>query len=92
MTEYANGADGSCQSCGEETAEPWHAYCPDCYRDAQGWDEPGYGGQPRRPDPEELQLAHEQRVLSVNLRLAERMNDLERRVATLEREREGRAA
>ena len=37
---YSNGADGSCQNCGAETAEEWHAFCPDCYRVEMGWDEP----------------------------------------------------
>ena len=35
--EYSNGADGSCQECGAETAEEWHAVCPDCFAEQQGW-------------------------------------------------------
>lgn len=39
MSEYANGADGSCQECGAETDEEWHLYCRACYRRQQGWDD-----------------------------------------------------
>jgi hypothetical protein len=35
--EYANGADGSCQECGEDTDEPWHLLCRRCYAKEQGW-------------------------------------------------------
>ena len=28
--EYSNGADGSCQECGEPTEEEHHALCMDC--------------------------------------------------------------
>ena len=37
---YANGADGSCRVCGDDTAEEWHLYCESCYRAEMGWDEP----------------------------------------------------
>ena len=35
--EYSNGADGTCQECGADTDEEWHAYCPDCFAEQQGW-------------------------------------------------------
>src|SRR5262245_23087059 len=35
--EYANGADGTCQECGADTDEEWHAYCSACYAAQQGW-------------------------------------------------------
>ena len=41
---YANGADGSCADCGEDTAESWHLYCPDCFAEQQGWRRPGRDG------------------------------------------------
>ena len=47
MTEYANGADGRCQECGEPTEEEHHALCMDCWRSSVGW-------QPYRADGEAL--------------------------------------
>lgn len=37
--EYANGACGECQRCGEPTAEEWHAFCGPCFRIEQGYDD-----------------------------------------------------
>jgi hypothetical protein len=31
MTEYSNGADGSCVECGDDTDEEWQLYCTACY-------------------------------------------------------------
>jgi hypothetical protein len=39
MSVYANGADGSCRSCGAETTEEWHLFCGPCFRVEQGWDD-----------------------------------------------------
>jgi hypothetical protein len=49
--EYSNGADGSCQVCGEPTDEEWHTFCRDCFADQQGWtrrddDDDGRDGVP----------------------------------------------
>ena len=86
MSTYSNGADGSCQNCGAETAEEWHVYCSDCFRQAQGWDD-----EPRlfdsRPDSAALRFQQEDRERVSLLRLVERLGELERRVANLERER-----
>ena len=91
--DYSNSADGFCQSCGEATAEPWHAYCFECYREEQGWDEPEFrASAPRRPDPDALRWQHEERTRVVALDVLERLNELERRVARLEHQREGREA
>ena len=73
--EYSNGATGSCQSCGEATAEPWHALCADCYREEQGWS---------RPDADALRHQAEDRERVSTLRIIERLNELELRVARLE--------
>jgi hypothetical protein len=72
--EYANGADGSCQECGEPTDEPWHAYCPDCWRQQQGW---------TPPDRDALEQQHETRQHVSLLRVIERVDQLERQVAGL---------
>jgi hypothetical protein len=37
---YANGADGSCQHCGEATAQPWHLYCTRCFCGEEEYREP----------------------------------------------------
>jgi hypothetical protein len=37
---FSNHADGSCQTCGEDTEEPWHAFCARCYAEEQGWTSP----------------------------------------------------
>ena len=42
---YANGADGSCQRCGEPTDEPWHLLCRNCFAEERGWT------RPARPKP-----------------------------------------
>lgn len=35
--DYANDADGTCQECGADTAEEYHALCGDCYAEQEGW-------------------------------------------------------
>ena len=80
MTEYSNGATGSCETCGSETAEPWHLYCPSCL--------PRSRDGPTRPVPSrssELRRQHEDRTRIVFARLIEQVEDLGRRVAELER-------
>lgn len=74
-TEYSNGADGSCQECGEPTDEEWHAYCAECYAAREG---------SRRPDRDALARQHEDREVVSRLRLLERVERLERRVERLE--------
>jgi hypothetical protein len=80
--EYANGADGSCMDCGGDTDEPWHAYRTSCWRAQQG-----SGESPYRADSEGLRWQAEDRSRVVVARLIERLDELERRVAKLERER-----
>jgi hypothetical protein len=77
--EYANGASGSCQECGEATDEPWHAYCPSGYAQEQGWDAPG-----GHPAALTFSVVDERFV-----RLLQRMHELERRVERLERDAYG---
>jgi hypothetical protein len=68
---YSNDADGSCQECGAETAEEWHAYCADCYAEQQGW-------RPRPHTPERgAPLVLIERVEA----LERRLDALERRTA-----------
>ena len=82
MTEYANGADGCCQICGESTEEEWHAFCSSCYAEEQGW-----GPSRHRPDPDALRQQHEDRAQVVTTRLLERLDEIEIRVARLEHDR-----
>jgi hypothetical protein len=35
--EYSNGANGSCQECGADSDEEWHAFCARCFAGRQGW-------------------------------------------------------
>ena len=62
---------GSCNECGEPVEEEWHAYCPRCYAQEQGWDE---------PDPAPALTITDRRFE----RLLERLHDVEIRVARLE--------
>ena len=60
---------GTCRECGSPVAEGHHAFCPDCFRVQQGWREPSGG------EPGDL----------VTLRgLADRLDDIERRLEDLE--------
>jgi NMD protein affecting ribosome stability and mRNA decay len=70
--EYDNGADGSCQQCGGPTEAEWHAFCPDCFAEQQGWR--------RGRDRVALEGQHEQRQRTSMLRLVERVDELERAV------------
>lgn len=81
--EYSNGADGSCQTCGDPTDEPWHAFCSTCYAEEQGW---------RPPDRDAVAWQHEDRERVTTADLLERLAELERRVDRLERARVERAA
>ena len=85
FAEYSNGADGTCQDCGADTAEPYHAYCSACYRRQQGWDEPEPVASPYRPDPKQLRWQREDRARVTTALLVERIDRLEARVAKLER-------
>jgi hypothetical protein len=76
--EYSNGADGSCQECGAETEEEWHAYCADCYAEQNGW---------RRPDRAALRWQHEDRQQVTLADVVARLAELEVKVSRLERER-----
>jgi hypothetical protein len=76
--EYSNGANGSCQECGEGTDEPWHAYCSGCYAEQNGW---------RRHDREALEWQHEDREKVTLTDVVERLVELEVKVSRLERER-----
>lgn len=95
MSEYSNGADGSCQECGEATEEEWHLLCRHCYAEENGWDaeRPAW-----RPDPVALAQQHEDRERVTLLQAAELLashqrsiEELHERVAVLERERRAAA-
>lgn len=76
--EYSNGADGSCQECGADTEEEWHAHCADCYAEQNGW---------RRPDRAALRWQHEDRQQATLADVVARLAELEVKVSRLERER-----
>ena len=82
---YSNGADGSCQECGEATEEEWHAYCAACYAEQQGWVRP----RQHHDKPPEVEPTIADRRWE---RLLARMADLERRLARLEDRAAQRAA
>lgn len=54
MSDYANGADGSCQECGADTDEEWHALCMTCWRAEQGWDTDKRDPEPVDEDLDQL--------------------------------------
>jgi hypothetical protein len=76
--QYSNGANGSCQECGEATEEEWHVYCSGCYAEQQGW---------RRPDRDALRWQHEDREQVALTEIVARLEKLEVMVRRLERER-----
>ena len=78
MSEYANGADGFCCECGDETEEEWHAYCAGCYAEQHRW---------RRPDADALARQHHDRQRVMVVQLVARLGELEIRIRRLERER-----
>ncbi len=78
MSEYSNGADGSCHECGEPTDEPWHQFCADCYAEQQGWG---------RPDRDALRWQREDRQRTTIAEIVARLGELEVKVSRLERER-----
>ncbi len=63
--EYSNGADGSCQECGEATDEEYHRLCADCFAEENGWARPAW-----RPDPDAIADQHEDRQQVTQLRIA----------------------
>jgi hypothetical protein len=75
--EYSNGADGSCQECGEATDEEWHVYCSDCYAQEQGW-------RTSSADADALAAQAEDRAKVTLTRALARIDDLEARVDRLE--------
>ena len=77
--EYSNGADGSCQECGAETDEEWHAYCADCFAGQNGW---------RRPDRAALRWQHEDRQQVALADVVARLAELEVKVSRLQADRE----
>jgi hypothetical protein len=77
--EYSNGADGSCQECGADTDEEWHAYCRDCFAEQNGWS---------RPSREALRWQHEDRQKVTLTDVVARLAELEVKVSRLEKERE----
>lgn len=74
MSEYANGADGTCQECGEGTEQEWHAYCGDCFAEQNGW---------RQPNRDALEVQHQERERVSTLALVDRVDRLERQVIEL---------
>ena len=80
MSDYANGADGSCQSCGADTDEEWHLLCRDCYADEQGWTRPASDPPPSQPEAE-LPPS----VIVILARLRTELDDLVASVERLER-------
>lgn len=72
--EYSNGADGTCQECGEETAEEWHVYCADCYAREQGWSRPA---RPKPGTPPESFVAGLAEVRAGLAEVRERLDRLE---------------
>jgi len=76
--EYSNGADGSCQECGADTDEEWHAYCGDCFAEQNGW---------RRPNRAALEFQREDRERVTIAQIVARLGELEIRITRLEADR-----
>jgi hypothetical protein len=75
-----------CCVCGAETDEPWHEFCPSCFRVEQGWDDEPEPEPERGPwrEPRPLAGALSESTVVGLVGLRRRVAELERRVVDLE--------
>jgi NMD protein affecting ribosome stability and mRNA decay len=90
---YSNGADGTCQECGAETDQEWHALCMDCWREEHGHTRPARPepGEPPRSFVEGLAQVREH-VRALEDATASTFDSVEARLAALEARLESKRA